>query len=193
MLSADSKVRTLLYGLPNQNTINYFQEQMNKVNDVGSGFANWVRQGVTNMYNSVYSAPAIIEARRLLQETAVQFRDDICHIVSYDNYKPNLFMQQYIMVQPRIADLHRKDMLSNFNGTYRDLDPKVSDVTFKDNYLRVVNNQYVKSDDHKDVLLNASSTLGDLNNLTFNEQVIIQNAWSTALRILEDGDDPTDI
>ena len=53
MLSADSKVRTLLYGLPNQNTINYFQEQMNKVNDVGSGFANWVRQGVTNMYNSV--------------------------------------------------------------------------------------------------------------------------------------------
>lgn len=193
MLSADSKVRTLLYGLPNQNTINYFQEQMNKVNDVGSGFANWVRQGVTNMYNSVYSAPAIVEARRLLQETAVQFRDDICHIVNYDNYKPNLFMQQYIMVQPRIADLHRKDMLSNFNGTYRDLDPKVSDVTFKDNYLRVVNNQYVKSDDHKDVLLNASSTLGDLNNLTFNEQVIIQNAWSTALRILEDGDDPTDI
>lgn len=193
MLSADDAFNTMLYGVPDNKTINYFQEQINKLNGMGSNFSHWVRESSTNTFNKIYSAPAVAEARKLLYETAVQFREDIFHQVDYENYRPNLLMQQYIMAHPRLSNMYQKEMLSNFNGTYKDPEPEVSPITFKDHYLRVIDGQYIQNPEKQEVLVNCSSSHVDLTNLQFNEQLLVQHAWSVTLKILSDGDDPTDI
>lgn len=188
MLSADDMVRSLIYGTPTTSTINYFQNQLDKVTNAASNFGSWIKTKATDIYNNYYSDRAIAESRKLLQETAVQFRDDVFHYIDIDTYKPNLLMQQYIIAEPSVYKLYKKDMLSNFNGTFVDYNKNISIPEFRSDYLRAVNGVLDNGCIERSI-----SSHDKLDTLSIIEQNIVKSNWNVAIKLLENGYDPTEL
>lgn len=192
MLSADDIMKNMVCGLPTNSAINYFQNQLQSIKNVGSSLGNWVMDKARDIFNFNTSEKVLNESRRLLMETGSHFRDDGIHNVYYNNYNPNLMMQRYIMADPIIYGMYKKDMLDGFGGTYMDAEPYLRDRTWSDDYMRAIDGVIQYGDDEDDgYVYHCYSSHSDVNNLNLVEQNIINDSWEVARYFLKKGKDPT--
>lgn len=184
-------LNTLLYGLPSQSTIDYFRDKVTYLQNFATTAFGWAKEELQSVFNRNYSDAVLVEARNVLQESEVMFRDEHIHSVSYDNYRPNLMTQMYIMECPEVRNMYNKGLVSGFDGTYLDPEPKIDNYMFRDGYAKVMNGIVTEVENDPGTEVTWYPHLEDTETLDFKDQTIMLRNWEIARALIADDEDPT--
>lgn len=187
-VSGDRMVDLLLYGAPSERTRNYFQNELNTLSSVLTP-NHWAVDTFKNAYDHYYSQQAVDEAQMHLSQSASQFRDDIIHSISYDKYTPNLLTQRYIMACPEVWDLKMKGLSNDFNMQYRDPEPWVKDIYWRNDYIDIMDGVLTFDKEGNGYYVNYVRE--ETSMLSKVEKDIIYNNWMVVRDLLANDEDPT--
>ena len=190
VVSGDAVLNSLLYGVPSSSTINYFKEKVDYLqNNVVSG-CEWLRDKAIGVFNNFYSYGAIREAQEIIRNSAAQFREDTLHLVSFDNYTPNLMTQSYIMECPEVFERYKKDMTDNFGGTYYDPEPYETVSRYRTQYANVMDG-VLQFDSDGNGYTDHYYREDEEEPLTLEDKVVVLRNWDVVKSFLDSGMDPT--
>lgn len=187
-ISGDRMVDYLLYGAPSEKTRNYFQRELSNFSQVMAP-DHWALTNFQNVYNSFYSQDAVDTAQNILRKSSLHFREDILHEVHYDNYKPNLMTRQYIMACPEVWNLRMKGLSNDFDMQYKDTQPDVKDIHWREDYINVMDGILVTTSDEDGYYEHYDRE--EINILNIYDRLVVLHNWEVVRDIINSGEDPT--
>lgn len=180
----------LLYKPLSQHTIAYLNDRLNstleRIKSVGSSFVNATR-GLYDKYNS---REAIQRAKMVLHGAGMHLAQDIIYPVRYDAYRDiNLLMQRYVMSQPDVSDMYRRNLCHGFQDTFVDPEPGTYGEDRYD-YQRVMSGvlQFEENGDGYFKFYSNDDPEEELDNL---DKISVLDSWDTVVRLIAEGKDPT--
>lgn len=188
-LSGDRMLDCLLYGVPTEQTRRYFQNELDQFRSYVGNDNHWALRSLDTIYQNVYSQEAVNNAQWCLRNSSAQFRDDILHFISYNAYRPNLITQQYIMACPEVWNLRLKGLSNDFNLTYVDNEPEIKDITWRDDYIKVVDGFMDYDKNGEGVFVNYR-TENEEEFSTIDQLVNLSN-WDVVRNLIANHKDPT--
>ena len=193
VLQGDRVVDYMLYGPPSERAVDFFRRQRDLIVSSGVELSKWAIESTKKYFDRFYSRKSIEEAKEFLRDTGGYFRDDILHRVKYNDYRPNLITQSYIMECPEVWDRRKKGMSNDFGNRYIDEEPKITDVKYRTKYLKAIEG-IVEEDDDNNVYKFTSSSIStdESEDLSIKEQSVILQNWDIARYMMSVGEDPTD-
>jgi len=185
----DAAFNALLYPPPDQKFLNYLQTNIQSAKESFTGLGTQFVNTVQNMYNKYNSTEAINASKALLQSTGTHFNQHVIYPVGYDNFNTaNLMMQRYVMSQPSISEMYRDNMCHGYQETYFDPEPNTYGEDRTD-YRRVMDG--VLQYDEEDAYFNYYSQDSEEDDLDDMDKLSILDTWDNALRLINEGVDPT--
>lgn len=190
----DTMANALIYKPPPPNVMNYLQNNLQHVldssNEVGSRFVETVKE----MYNSVHSDQARNQAKMMLYAAGQHLNQDVIVPVPFSNlHMANQCMQNYIMAQPTIGNLYKRDMCYGYEDTRV---PIEIDTYGKDTlaYGQVMDGVLQFEEDTGEGFIEYYSQDDEIlgGELHIIDQMSVLETWSNVARMLEEGFDPTD-
>lgn len=192
VLEGDRVVDYMLYGPPSERAIDFFRRQRDMIVNSGVELSKWAIESTKKYFDKFYSRRSVEEAKEFLRDTGGYFREDILHRVTYNDYRPNLITQSYIMECPEVWDRRKKGMSNEFGNRYIDTEPNVKDVQWRTKYLKAI--EGILEEDGEILKYTTSVISTDEEpDLDIRDQVIIMNNWDLARYMMSVGEDPTDI
>lgn len=186
--------RALVYKPPTQEMINYFNTGLNNIMQTSSMFGNVFVDTVQSLYDR-YNSSAVIEAgKAYLYQSGSHLSQDVIYPVPFDGLtQANLIMQQYIMAEPEVNRLYKKDMCYGFQDTYLNLQPGVYGEDRLE-YQQVINNllTFPNGEDHEGRVLCYSGEEFENNPLSMMDRLAILSTWDNVKLMIASGRDPTD-
>lgn len=181
----------VLYNQPDQRLIDYFSNSINTasqyLNNLGSRFI----ETTTNIFNKYNSNAAISAAKAIVSQLDTHINPDVILNLNEHNIMYAMpRMQEYIMVQPQMWELNRKQMCSGFNNMYNDVDPNVTSYKDHVRYMEVMDGIVQFDNDGNGFIETYSSS--EMEELHFIDQVSILSTWDTVVNFIYDGKDPSD-
>ena len=188
----DAAAAALLYKPPPQSLSDYLYNNMEHVINTASNLSSSFVESVKNMYNTVHSEAAKSFNNFIKYTAGEHLGDNVIYTISKpDIPNANPIMQRYIMAEPRIHDLYRRDLLYGYGSSYTPLESKVDNedsVLYSNAMDGVVQfdeegNGYVLhySDSNHDIIPEVSKY----------EKLSILETWDNVRSLLADGIDPT--
>lgn len=187
----DAAFNALLYPPPDQNFLTYLQNNIQTAADAVSGMGTAFVDTVKSMYNRYNSTEAINASKALLHSTGTHFNQNVIYPVGYDNFTTaNLLMQRYIMSEPSVSELYRDNMCYGYQETFYDNEPGTYGKERTD--YRNVMDGVMEFEEDQAVFkyYSHSSEEPDLDTL---DKLSILDTWDNAIRLIEEGIDPTDL
>lgn len=188
-LSGDRMVNCLLYGVPTEQTRQYFQNEIDQLINHVKSDNHWAVNTFNNIYQNIYSQEAVNNAQWCLRHSSSQFRDDVLHYVSYSAYRPNLITQKYIMACPDVWNLRIKGLSNDFNLTYIDDEPEIKDITWRKDYIQVMNGFMDYDKEQDGVFVNYHTE--DIEDLSTIDQIVVLSNWDVVRNLITNHEDPT--
>lgn len=190
----DAMADALIYKPPPPSLMEYLSNSMRNVMDNASVLGNRFVSMVSNMYNKHHSEEARNASKMMLYNAGVHIDQNVIVPVKYEQlHLANQCMQNYILTQPTLADLYRKDMCYGYADTYM---PIEIDTYGKDTlaYGQVMDG-VLQTDDETDECYfeyysqDDECLGGELHTM---DKLSILDTWDNVARMLEEGIDPTD-
>lgn len=186
----------LLYKQPTPDVMNYINNKLDQIVNYTTGLSDQFKTTVQNLYQRAYNSDIINMAKNYLAQSDYALRQDMIYTVPYDRLnEANLIMQQYIMAEPTLNNLYRKNMCYGFQDTYFDPEPETYGKDRYD-YQRVMDGvlQFEKTDDDETSIayVNTYSNSDEVE-LTHIERTAILDTWHEVVRMIEEGKDPSEI
>jgi len=179
----------LLYTPPSQPLIDYIGRHVNAAMEATGTLGQRFVDNVKSIYNRFGSERSILDSKRLLAQTGPGFRDDVIYNVGYNDLgNANLWMQHYIMANPRVGDLYSKGMCHGYADTYINSEKD----TYGENtmlYMDVMDGVY---DLEKDTLHHYYHTEMSDNGMDTVDKMSVLNTWDNVVESIFKGLDPTD-
>jgi len=153
-------------------------------------FSNALVQKVQQIKNYFNNNETLRKLRSILTRSEAVVNPDAIHILGMSNiHNPSLRMRNYIMANPRLFRQFRKGRLVAYNDEWKQ-DELDTPATWRREYMEVVDGlvRWKKGEDEGFT----EHMIGEENRLTFEEQVIVKNAWDLMESLLANGVDPTD-
>lgn len=190
MGGGDLALHALAYAQPSQEVMNYISNNVNNVLATASGYANNFVNAVRDSYESFTNSAIIQKAKTILQTGAVPINYDIIYTVNIDNYytvTPK--MQEYILAEPSVANLYRKNMCYGFEDTcvYPETDTYGEDTYL---YQRAMDGVLQHGNDGRGYIRYYSNA--DEVELDTMDKLSVLDTWDTVRLAIAQGLDPTD-
>jgi hypothetical protein len=186
----------LLYKQPTPEVINYVNNKLDNIVNHVHGLSSRFKSTVQNLYQQAYNSDIINAAKRYLSQSDYALRQDVIYTIPYEQFNTaNLIMQQYIMAEPTLNNLHRKNMCYGFQDTYFDSEPNTYGKERMD-YQRVMDGvlQFEKEEDNeKSLAYTYHYSNDDSIELTEPERIAILDTWHEVARMIAEGKDPSEI
>jgi len=164
---------------------NSHKELTQKVGNFASNFINKVQQ-IKNYFNN---NTTLRKLRSVLTRSEAVVNPDAIHILGMSNlHNPSLRMRTYLMANPTMFRQFRKGRLVAYNDEWKQ-NEIYTPPTWRREYMEVVDGlvRWKKGEDEG----YTEHMIGEENRLTFEEQVIVKNAWDLMESLLANGVDPT--
>lgn len=186
--------KALMYKPPSNEVMNYLNTKLDNIMTYTQGLSDRFKNTVQSLYQQAYNSDIINAAKRYLSQSDYALQQDMIYTVPYDRcHEANLIMQQYIMAEPTLNNLYRKNMCHGFQGTYFDPEPGTFGKNRMD-YQRVMSGvlQFEKTDDDKELAyINYYSNTDEIE-LTHSERTAILDTWHEVARMIAEGKDPSE-
>lgn len=186
----DDMANALIYKPMTQQMRDYLSNQMEStlasINNVSERFVNTVR----GLYNRFNSDEAINRAKLAMYSAGIHFSQDVIYPVRYDTYPSiNLTMQSYVMANPEVNALHRKNKCHGFQETYIDAEPNTYG-TDRFDYQRVMDG-VLQFEPTGEGYFSHYSNNDSVDELSTWEKLSILETWDVVARLIAEGKDPT--
>lgn len=188
----DFAANALIYKPPSDNLINYLKGNMAHIWDKASQYTSQFCQTVQDMYNSLNSDDVILKSKLLLNQFGSHISQDAIYVVPYEHLnEANLMMQRYIMSQPDMNKLHKRNMCFGYAETYFEREPdtfgeeRLDYQAVMDGVLQYDRNDGIGYTCHY-------SNMESDTPLSTIDQFSILDTWDNVVRALEEGKDPSD-
>lgn len=188
----DDVANALIYKPLSGVNMAYLQDQLQStyanIRNIGERFVGAVK----SMFNNEHSEEKLNRARMALYSAGVHFDQNMIHPVTYNNYSNmNLLMQRYVMSQPDVNAMYKKNKCYGFQETYVDPEPGIYGEERTD-YRRVMDGmlQFEKDDEGLGYFMHYSDT-SDADDLSTLDKMSVLQTWDVAARLLSEGLDPT--
>lgn len=186
--------KALLYKQPSMDVMNYLNTKLDHVMNYTNGLSERFKNTVSNLYNQAFNSDAINAAKQYLSQSDYALRQDLIYTVPYSRmHEANLIMQQYIMAEPHMNKLYRKNMCVGYQDTYFDPEPETYGKDRYD-YQRVMDGvmQFELVDDDEELAyINSYSNADDIE-LSNSERIAILDTWHEVARMIAEGKDPSE-
>jgi len=181
---------TMLYNVPDNNTLAWLNNNMCRAKEVLSGVADHVVAAGVNMYNRINSNSAINAAKALIADQGGHINPYVIYSMDYNSMgNANMIMQQYVMANPMVQELYADNMCYGFEETYYDPQPGVYGEDRYD-YQRVMDGVLVPDEEHTSVSYYSNTDDTEIN---VSDQYAILETWQHVENMLLNGKiDPTD-
>jgi len=180
---------SLLYNVPDTNTLTWLNNNINKAREVLTGVADNLISATENLYNKVNSNVVINAAKALVAGHGGHTNHHTIYALDYSNMgSANYIMQQYIMANPKVQELYQDNLCYGFEETYYNPEPDVVGVDRLD-YQRVMDGVVYEGEDG--LYINHYSNTDDIE-LTLSDQHDVLDTWQHVEHMLLSSDDPTD-
>lgn len=195
IVSDNQTFEDIIYGAPSRELSRYLSEKMSMVSsfitDKTRTFFNRSRE----LYNEMSSEKARkrISDRMMINNASLSSND--ISLMTRENYSAHLgnYNRRYLMANPELFNLKRKNRISGFSGAYENIDKHVEDPYWKRDYLRASSGLLRKVNNNDDSLQFITTVRDEFNDLALSEQVMIRRNWDLANRLLVDDLDITEL
>lgn len=182
----------LMYKPPSQQVMEYLNNGLDKIMNYTSGLSDRFKETVQGIYNKAFDNRAIEASKYLLAQSDYALQEDMIYTVPYDGFSNiNMTMQQYIMAEPTLNNLYKKNMCHGFQETYFDYEPETYGKERYD-YQRVMDGVLQFDKDEEGLAYIESYSNTDEVEITIPEQLAILTTWENVVRIIEEGNDPSE-
>lgn len=183
----------MLYKPPGPEVQEYFKDSINravsKLKDVNSGFVDNIRR----LYERHTGDNAVMAAKLLVSNTSHANDFVITELNSSNLNTANQVMQGYIMSNPLVGDLVRKDMCHGFQETWVNTQPGLYGSDRSD-YAAVMNGAVMDARDsngeYSYILTDVVSDIDE--DLHVLDKLSVRQTWATVANCIAEGFDPTD-
>lgn len=179
----------LLYNVPDNNTLNWINNNMNKAREALVGVGDTLMNTASMLYNKVNSNAAINSAKAMVSSQGDHGNQYMVYGLGYDNMgSANYIMQQYIMANPVVNKLYQDNMCNGFEETYYNPEPDVYGTDRLD-YRRVMDGVLTEEDGC--MVINHYSSTDDVELEPYDKWAIL-STWAQAEQLILNDIDPTD-
>lgn len=188
----DAAAAALLYKPPPPALSEYLYNNMQNVISTATNLSSSFIDNVKSMYNAVHSE-ATRNFNNFIKYTAGEhLGDNTIYTIDRPNIpNANPIMQHYVMAQPQVASLYRRDLLYGYGETYKPLEPGVCNedsVT----YSSVMDGVVQYDDEGNGYRIHYTDSNYDIvPEVSRYEKLSILETWGNVKSLLADGIDPT--
>ncbi len=181
-------LQQVLYGPPNQNKLNFLNSRREETNRNLGQYQSVHTTESNRLYNLFNSEEAIRRSKILLSQTeSVMNNDNIFDLTQQNAYKANIKMQRYIMANPELYRHANNQTIDGYNSSYT-CQNSYEDPRKRIDYMNVTSGIITEFDKTVKTYYTPEE-----NELTAIDKSVIYKSWRTALNMLADDIDPTDI
>ncbi len=187
----DVAANALIYRPPDNALLEYLNNSINSAIEHTSSLSDRFVSTVRGMYDKFNSSAAIAASKALLYNAGMHFNQDTIYPVSYDNLSTaNLAMQRYIMAQPLMSNLYKKNMCYGFQNTYLNMEPETYGKDRLE-YQRVMDG-VLQHDKNGDAYIMHYSNDDYVDELHVFDKLSVLDTWNNVARMIANGYDPSD-
>lgn len=190
----DFAAKALMYKPPSADIMNYMSNKLNNVMSYTHGITDRFKSTLQSLYNKAYNSDVINASKYLLAQSDHTLRQDVIYSVPYHAlHEANLIMQRYILAEPTLNNLYRKNMCSGYPDTYFNSEPDTYGKERLD-YQRVMDGvmQFESVEGQGELAYVSSYSNSDDIELSHIERTAILDTWHEVVRKIAMGEDPTD-
>ena len=181
----------ILYNQPDQRTIDYFSNSINRAGQYLSGLGTSFMETTRAMFNKHNSDEAIMAAKAIISRLDTHINPDVIIALSLNTIAHAMpRMQEYIMVQPDMWELNNKQMCSAFDNMYNNIDPNVTSYKDHIRYMEAMDGIMQFNEDGDAYFETYSNS--EMEELHFIDQLSIHATWDTVVNAIVNGIDPSD-
>lgn len=188
----DATAAALLYKPPPPALSEYLYNNMQNVINTASNLSTSFIDNVKSMYNSVHSEAAKNFNSFIKYAVGEHLGDNTIIYIDRPNIpNANPIMQQYIMAEPQLYDLYRRDLVYGYGETYRSLETGVEN---KDTvvYSNVMDGVVQYDDDGNGYRIHYTDSNYEITpEISRYDRLSILETWDNVKSLLADGIDPT--
>lgn len=184
-----SSFNALLYSTPNQNTLNWLNNNLVQAKEMLCGVGDSLVNAASSLYNKVNSYGVISAAKELVAHHGGHVSDMMIYAHDYTNIQQaNYINQQYIMANPMVQAQYQDNLIAGYPETYYDPEPGVVGRDRMD--FQRVDDGVLHTDDDGCYINHYSNT--DEVELATWDKFAILDTWEQAEHMLLNDMDPTD-
>lgn len=168
----------------NNDTLGYFRDNYQKVSNYLGNTASAFSSSVKNIFTEHLSADAIDRAKRAISklDLGAGFNDNVIHYVS-DPRLANGVMLNYIMANPRVDDLFRRNVIDGYSSTT--YQHSGIPLEHRPEYQQVIDG-VIDDDGSFEFYFDTDNTW-----LSLHEQQAVRRTWDEVSLLLNNDEDPT--
>jgi len=184
-----SAFNTMLYNVPDSNTLNWLNSNMNRAKAALTGIADGLVDTTVSLYNKVNGNACINAAKALVTDMGGHTNQYMIYGLNAENMtSANFVMQQYIMANPVVQGMYADNLCHGFEETYYNTQPGVTGEDRLD-YQRVMDGvMHVEGDD---MVVRHYSNTDDVELPTVDKFLVLET-WEHLECMLLNDMDPTD-
>ena len=184
----------LVFGLPTQDSLQYFQQQASSVSNVVGEYGTMFKESVKSLYDKFTNAESLEIAKRALQHAnASEYKDVIRPLYYVTDFQTAMpVMQRWVMANPVVREYYHKQQCDGYSGTYVDDSPnRVGDNHY--DYRRVMDGVVRESDEHDLVMTHYYEDLHEGgSDFSLGDKKAILKTWDIVEMMFKAGqEDPT--
>ena len=195
MVTMDDTTSTaLIYGLPNQNTMQFLHNNLQSIPEAQTAAANDFYSRAMGMYDQFHSNAVLEKASRALSTIVDPWNQQhISHLHTLDQLQAAPYvMQRYLMADPMIRKMYNSNQLDGYSDTYVDPYDRCAPKEHYD-YKIVTDGMMVEEGDDLVVYNYIDDLFEGDRELYFFEKTAVMNSWKSMHAAIANGDDPTDV
>lgn len=186
---------SVLFGQPNSNTVNYFEQIKEKINQKAGVYTDEFLKTSNQIFDSLYSSRALELARAAINKAGSLFDPDIIRqLTTIDEFQTaKSIMQRFIMANPVVRQMWFDNRCDGYSDTYIDHEQGLIGEDHYD-YKMVMDGSLKFNEETQEYYFRdfkQDYREGDID-LTVHEKMTIMDSWNNINAIMAlAGKDPT--
>lgn len=195
IMSDSQTFEDIIYGAPSRELSRYLSEKMSTV----SNYITEKTQSFFNRSRELYNEMSSEKARKRISDRMLinnaSLSNNNISLMTREDYSNNLgnYNRRYLMVNPELYSLKKKNRINGFSGAYEDIDKHNDNVYFKRDYLSASRGLLRKVENNDESLQFITTVKDEFKDLSFSEQVMIKRNWQLSNKLLIDDIDITEL
>ena len=181
----------MLYKPHDENVLSYINNGIAAAADVLGGVGSQFIDKAVTMYNQFNNSALINATKAFIYGTGKHMSQDMVYPLYENNiHEANLIMQRYIMANPVVSNMYKKNMCDGWNETFFNQQPEAYGKDRYD-YMRVMDGILQHEDDTGDAYIMHYTTDDDEPDLDTFDKFAILDTWHAAEQLIYQDIDPT--
>ena len=186
--------RALVYQPPTADMVEYMQNTIAKAGQAIGNAGSTLVSNAQQLFSRFNSEEAIIRSKNLINQASTHVSENVIYAVNPSSIgRANLEMQQWIMEEPNVQRLYKKQMLDGFSQTYFDYCDSQTPPEERPQYMQVTDG-VMSTEAYGDLETTFYTyTHEDRKTIDRYDRMAILDSWRVARNMICDDVDPTEL